>query len=509
MKISLLLLSFIFTFSIVMAQDPTDALRYSFLTGEGGTARNQALGGAGGSLGGEFTSLFLNPAGLGFFKTGNFLFTPSYFFNTNNTNYLGSEGSSNLERLNIAASGIVFVNNYQGRKIKNLTTGIGLNRAAGFNNNIFYTGKNNSTSYSEMFLEELAQNKVTDLQSAANDFPFGSSLAFNTYLINPVLNTSGGVDGYYSLANPAYGLQQTMDKSTSGGITDLSIGVGANLMDKFYFGGTFSLPVLNYKRESTYREEDLSGDKSNDFGFFEAAEFLETRGVGINLKLGAIYKPQEDLQVGLSFSTPTFFHLTDHYNMTITTDPEGFEGQPVQHQSSTLFNNGNLLQSNYNLITPLRATASGTYFISTDGSSQKGFVTADIEYVNYSSTSFKASENDLSVKQYYSDLNATIDEIYKPAVNFRLGGELKLNDIMLRLGGAYYGNPFEFQSSTSYKLTGGGGYRSGAFYIDAAYTYFLRDGNDFPYRLSDVTNEPARFSNNMSNVAITVGFKLP
>ena len=53
------------------AQEPADALRYSWLT-QNGTGRNQAIGGAGASLGGEFSSLFINPAGLAFFKTNEF-----------------------------------------------------------------------------------------------------------------------------------------------------------------------------------------------------------------------------------------------------------------------------------------------------------------------------------------------------------------------------------------------------------------------------------------------------
>src|SRR6476661_7527438 len=57
------------------AQEPADALRYSWLT-QNGTGRNQAIGGAGASLGGEFSSLFINPAGLGFYKTSEFVITP-------------------------------------------------------------------------------------------------------------------------------------------------------------------------------------------------------------------------------------------------------------------------------------------------------------------------------------------------------------------------------------------------------------------------------------------------
>lgn len=510
MKTILFILSGLFFFNIVSAQDPTDALRYSFLTGEGGTARNQALGGAGGSLGGEFTSLFLNPAGLGFFKSGDIVITPSYGFNTNNTRYLGSENTSNEERLSFSATGALFVTNYTGKKIRNLTTGIGINRAASFNNNIFYRGRNTQSSYSEMYLEELSQNGITDAQTVGTQFPFGSSMAFNTYLINPVVNNAGQITGYYTLADPADGLQQTMDKTTTGSITDVAIGVGANLLDKFYFGGTFSLPVLRYKREAFYSEEDMSGDTHNDFGSFDANEFLETKGVGVNLKLGVIYKPQENIQLGASFHSPTFYHLTDLYNMEITTDPEGFEGQPVQSQSSAQLNNGNYLKADYNLVTPLRAILSGTYFFNGERSSDApmGFVTADLEYVDYRGANFKASDNDEFTKQYFHALNNTIDEIYKPAVNARLGGELKLNTWMIRLGGSFYGNPYENESSNLYKITGGAGYRGNGIYADVSYSYSLRNANDFPYRLADKPNVPARYANNMNVVAVTVGFKL-
>ena len=68
---------FLFAIANAYAQEPADALRYSWLT-QTGTARNQAIGGAGASLGGEFSSLFINPAGLGFYKTNDFVLTPSY-----------------------------------------------------------------------------------------------------------------------------------------------------------------------------------------------------------------------------------------------------------------------------------------------------------------------------------------------------------------------------------------------------------------------------------------------
>ena len=50
------------------AQDIFDALRYSYPS-ISGSARIQAIGGTNISLGGDISSAFINPAGLGQFKT--------------------------------------------------------------------------------------------------------------------------------------------------------------------------------------------------------------------------------------------------------------------------------------------------------------------------------------------------------------------------------------------------------------------------------------------------------
>lgn len=506
------LIAFVILFISVQAfsQVPEDALRYSLKTGQGGTARVQALGGASISLGGEFTNLFENPAGLGFFKTGDFLMTPSVLINSNEAGYLGETSQINNNKVSLGASGAMFVTEYANRKLRNLTLGIGVNRAANFNNSISYGGANHSSTFSDQYVDEFINNQVTDDNDAATGFPFGSSMAFNTYLVNPTLDGSGNINGYFSLADPSYGLAQRMTKHTSGGIDDIALGVGMNFLDQLYIGGSLSIYSLHYTRRMTYSEDDMSGDTHNDFNFFEANEYLKTSGTGVQAKLGFIYRPVNDFQFGLTFHTPTFFQLSDDYNMTITTDPEGYEGQTVQMQSSSDLNNGRLLRTNYNLVTPLKVGVGGTYFISRglEAREQKGFITADLEYLSYANSHFKDAENDASFKSYYDDVNDVIGSIYKPTINARLGGEIKLNTFMVRLGGAYYGNPYEDETSSLYKVSTGIGYRTGGFYIDLAYTYGFHKDWDYPYRLDTQAVSPAELSNNSNNVALTVGFKL-
>ncbi len=492
------------------AQEPADALRYSWLT-QSGTARNQAIGGAGGSLGGEFSSLFINPAGLGFYKTNDFALTPSYALKNYKAAYRSNNSKTTENNFNLGASGFLFSAPSEGRSLKTVTFAIGVNRAADFRSRIYYKGQNNNSSYSEKYLEELVNDNVTDPNRAASDYPYGSSLAFNTFIIDTVQASDGSVEGYRSVANPSFGLSQENTIITSGGITDLALGAGVNLQEKWFFGGTVTFPFLNYEREGNYKESDLSGDNNNNFNYFESNETLRTKGVGINAKLGVIYKPVEYVRLGLAVHTPTFYQLTDTYNAEVITDLEGYAGAGIKHQSSIDIN-GSKLESKYNLTTPLKIMASASYVFRevADVQQQKGFITADIEYINYAGSSFSAVDNSngVAAKEYYASLNKTIDNLYKSAINVRLGGEVKLNTIMFRLGGAYYGNPYKNEKADLIKVSGGLGYRNKGMFIDLTYVYSINKNIHYPYLLQDKANLPAYIKNNSANIVATIGFKI-
>jgi len=492
------------------AQEPADALRYSWLT-QNGTARNQAIGGAGVSLGGEFSSLFINPAGLGFYKTNEFVVTPGMALKHAGTDYENNSESSNSSNFNLGATGFLFSTYSPDRKITSSTFAFGVNRIASFGQDLYYKGVNATSSYSEKFLEELRDNHVTDPNSAASDFPFGSSEAFNTYLIDTVQASDGSVSGYRTQADPALGLLQENRVRTSGGITDLSGGFGINLKEKWYFGGALSLPFLNYTRHGYYRESDQSGNPNNHFNFFESDEYLNTNGIGINARLGAIYKPREDIRLGFVFSTPTSYELTDKYSIQITDDLEGYGGAGIKTQSSFDLNNNGYLVSKYRLITPMRLAVSGSYIFhaAEDVRQQKGFITADVEYANYRGAKFKANANDdPTAKDYYASLSDLIRSNYRNAFNARIGGELKFNTYMFRLGGAYYGNPYQDESASLYKASGGVGYRNRGIFVDITYVYTFTKNVDYPYRLEDKPNVPAYIKSNAGNVILTVGFKI-
>lgn len=501
-----------FTSLTAAAQEPADALRYSWLSSSG-TARHQAIGGTNAALGGDLSSIFYNPAGLGLYRTGELVLTPAYSMNRNNAGYLGSEATQRSTQLNFGTTGVVLPLNGGGSrgKIKNVSVGFGINRVANFNNSVFFNGRNNSSSYSEKYLEELINNNVTDPNAAAEDFPYGASLAFNTYLIDTVSGPGGALAGYRSLATPSTGLNQSQTIETRGGINEFGLGLSANLGDRVFFGGSLNWSVLNYERNSQFREEDATNNTRNNFKYFTVDEYLSTTGVGINLKLGVIVKPVDQLRIGLALHTPTLYNMKDMYATTITSDLEGYAGNGSQTQSSRDFNNGYDGEFTYNFSNPLRLMGGISYVFSEDAdiSRQRGFISADIEYLNYQTSKFTASDASGNVGSYFTELNQAVSGVYRSAINARVGGELKFETFMVRGGFAYFGNPYANgnEDARRMNISGGLGWRNKGKFVDLTYVHQLAGDNYYPYRLDNGTFSPVNLRSGLGNVLITVGFK--
>src|SRR6476646_6254673 len=119
MKKQGLLLLMIIMVMWVSAQEPADALRYSW-TVPGGTARNQAIGGAMGSLGGDISATFVNPAGLAFYKTGDLILSPKFNFGKNKSTYYDRTEKEPFSKFTWGTTGFVTGLGSDYRKTKNV-----------------------------------------------------------------------------------------------------------------------------------------------------------------------------------------------------------------------------------------------------------------------------------------------------------------------------------------------------------------------------------------------------
>ncbi len=517
MKKYLLILNLIISTAIV-AQVPEDALRYSFYP-QNGSARNLAIGGAMGSLGGDINATYVNPAGLGFYKTNEFVLTPGFLLNNNKANFRETTHQNKKNSLGFGTSGWVFGFGTRYKpKISNAVS-IAVTQTANFNNSIQYKGLNNFSSFSEQFAEEFAKSGLT-IDKALNTnsaLPYGSAPALYTYLIDTVSSIINGQRVYQVKGAPEYildagqALRQEMNRTTTGGITEFALGFAHNYEDKWFFGGTLGVPLVNYKSITNFKEFDTSNNPTNHFKQFEYTDDFTTKGIGFNAKLGVIYKPQEYIRLGLAIHTPTFMGLTDKRVTTIATQLEN----PIGNFSGTskTFTNNQPGESKYLQTTPFKAIVSASYVFRevANTKKQKGFVTADVEYVNHKGAKF-SSDNETPTdgeKAYYKQLNEVVKGEYKGNFNFKLGGELKFNTIMGRLGFAYYGNPYKDAPSKVSRmlLSGGLGYRNKGMFIDLTYVHGITKNIDLPYRLEDRANTYASLKQQQGNIVATVGFK--
>jgi hypothetical protein len=513
---------FFFLFPVTISftasgQLPEDALRLSYLT-PSGSARQQAIGGAMGSLGGEISAMYVNPAGLGFYKTNEMVVSPGFRFSTDKSQYLGNnqQHGSEVTRFNLGTSGFIFgINN---NEENSATLGIGVNQTANFNGDIFYQGKNNQSSFSEQYVEEFANSNLSiDDGIRLPGLSYGTRMALTTYLIDTA--TIGGnqlVIGQPEKVLAANGfLNQSNQVHTTGGVTELALALAGSSHNKWYYGVTIGVPIVNYHRDLSFTETDGTGNTNNDFDSFTYRESYSSKGVGVNAKLGAIFRPSASWRIGIALHTPSFYSLTDKISASLNTNTENYAGKDsiTSGDLDQLWGSNNSID--YQLSSPWRMMISGSYVFGAQENvkDQKGFVTADIEYVTVKSARFSVPTNDDGSttvdNSYYDGLNSTVKSYYKNNLNFRAGGELKLNTMAIRAGFAYSLSPYaqtDLKANRMY-ISGGVGYRNKGIFVDLTYVEGIVNDTNFPYRLADKPNVVAQVRQISGTVLMTVGFK--
>jgi hypothetical protein len=358
-------------FHPLFAQNEIDALRYSQIL-RGGTARFTSMGGAFGALGGDFSVLSTNPAGIGIYRKSEFTFTPSFFNQKTTSDFKGTMLDDYKYNVNFNNAGIVLA--YYEPETKNAWKGIafgfGYNKLNNFNNRISMSGKNTDNSLLDLYIGD-AQGAGMD--TSAMD-PFSTQLALYSGAI--FMDTSNGI--FYHHLQGAYGEEQSKSVTTSGSMGETVFSLGGNYNDKLYMGATFGIPHINYHEESTYMET-ADTNALNGFQSFELNQDSRTTGVGFNFKFGMIYKPTDWVRIGGALHSPSYFEMHDDWSSDMTTHFAG--GQKYTSESPTG-------QYDYTLVTPMRTIASLGFVIK-----KIGLVGVDYEFVDYPSASLSSVKN--------------------------------------------------------------------------------------------------------------------
>ena len=482
-----IIFSFILISNFATAQTAYDALRFSS-TEAGGTARTMSIGGAIGALGGDFATVSSNPAGLATFRKSEFTITPGYL-KVNTKSKLTSSYTTNNEILDKGSSfglsniGLVISKKPSNKKWSNVNFAVGTNCIANYKTVQFYDGKSRG-SITYKFVEQANAN-ITD--------PYFVDLAFdaNALILDTVQNLY--VNDFDKIKNDLLKKNQTI--STKGSINDLSFSLAGNYKEKWLLGVSVGVPILSFTENKTYKE--TNDGLATPFNSLTFDEYLNTNGVGINLKLGVIYKLNKMFRFGAALHTPTAYSLQDNYSKKLTYSYLGSTGQNISSTASSP--DGNY---EYHLNTPWKAQGSiGAVF------GKSGFISAEVEYLDYSSSNFTFANTD-SEKQYERDVNNDITNSYKGAINIKVGAEYAVDIFRIRGGYALYGSPFANSTSGARTIISGGiGLRGDVMFLDLGYQYSLNSDGYIPYTTGSSVQQFVERKFTKSNIVATIGFK--
>ena len=463
----------------------------------GGTARMQAIGGAQVSLGGDVSSAYVNPAGLGFFNRSTFAITPSMNFHTATSEYLGQTRDDFRNNFNIGNIGIVFHQKPGSRysKYKGGSFAITLTRINDFYNDIYIDAYNDESSIIDAYLDRAwgiePQNLPDDLYNA-----------YLQYLINPYTEIdpgSGNEFTAYESFITGYP-RQTEQITNSGKQYEWDFSYGGNYNDVLYFGLSAGVSTVNYWSSSLYVESEFEENGQPDEALYELSteNALRINGIGVNSTLGLIFRPADIFRLGVSIKTPTFYNLNDESSEDLQTIYNNYAYvTPDTTVILDSFYDQYASYSSYNLTTPWRYSIGGSIFLG-----KFGFISADVDYMDYSKSQIKSRDYNA-----YEE-NESIVQLYQSTLNYRLGAELRFGPMRFRAGYNYMGDPYVNNSldQSIQRISGGIGFRNSNMFVDLSAVHSSFNSVRSPYTFYDGTGPQASIQNENLNMSLTLGF---
>jgi len=477
-----------------------------------GSARIQALGGSQIALGGDYSSALSNPAGLGMFNRSEVTFTPALNFAGIESIHFGTGGQNTSTYFNIPGVSIVSHKPGFNQKFPGSTLAVTVTRTNSFNNQFSFSGTDNISSITDWFIERANGFAPEQLPAPHNNIPLLNfeeitGQAYLTYLINTFADDPGNASpvmpddyiNYYSELEALPGETRTLNRTgnvtTRGAQYQWSVAYGGNYQDKLFFGASLGIATLRYDFERQYREDSFvfSDDPSyNPLNYLSLSEKIRIEGSGVNFTLGFIYRATDNFQLGASLVTPTWYQLTDTYTSSVTAAWNDSRGTITEQTLQPL-------TSEYSLRTPWRTSLGMAWFFA-----GRGFISVDAEWLNFGQARYTSQVGGIS----FDPENTGIRQQFKSVMNYRLGGELRLNMWRLRAGFNYQANPL-VSSAANYRIatfSTGAGIRLKKFYTDLTFLHSNDRPQYSPFVFFDGTGPAVKQTRNVTTLLVTFGF---
>ncbi len=422
-----------------------------------GSARFVAMGGAFGAVGGDVTSMIINPAGISVFNGNN----AAIAFQTRNTNiatsYYGNSLTTQEDFFNISNAGAVFTfeNNIDNEWSK-FAFGVNFRVTADFENR--FNAKGNSGF------------------STFDSFPLDESQ-------DPIL---------YNVSE-----NQKFSNFYNGELSELNFVFSGLYEEKLHVGAGLNFYDINFSQQTLLMENNNDGNENTLTSKFYQENY--TNGVGFSMSAGFIYKPINAIRLGLSYQSPTWF--TELIENTNIIDNDGFKGDTEIQVSNNdvIYDNtfgGNLpiQELLYKLRTPAKITASTAIIFG-----KKGLISLDYSSKNYKGL-YLSGDN-------FTPENLFFDNQLQRASSIHLGTEWRINQLSIRGGYQYeespYINTILSDNQESYSL--GLGYNFGSIKLNLAYR---KSNKNEQYNFYPQYNQVDPAQLDINNTLITIGLSV-
>ena len=424
---------------------------------QNGSARFVAMGGAFGALGGDVSSMIINPAGISVFNGNN----AAIAFQTRNTNiatnYYGNSLMTQEDFFNISNAGAVFTfeNNIDNEWSK-FAFGVNFRISTDFENRFNAKGNSGFSSF--------------------DNFPLDESQT-------PIL---------YNISE-----NQELSNFYNGELSELNFVFSGVYEEKLHVGAGLNFYDINFSQQVVLKENNTDGNENTLSARFYQENF--TNGVGFSLSAGFIYKPSKTIRLGLSYQSPTWF--TELIENTNIINNDGFFGDTEIEVSNdnVIYDNtfgGNLpfQELLYKLRTPAKITASTAIIFG-----KVGLISLDYSSKNYNGLYLSGDD--------FSQENLFFDNQLKRANSIHLGTEWRINQLSLRGGFQYEESPYtnSVLSNNLETYSFGLGYNFGSIKLNLAYR---KNNKNEQYNFYPQYNqvEPAQLD--IENTVITIGLSV-
>jgi len=512
------------------AQNEIDILRYSYQESLG-TARSMSMGGAFGALGADLACLSGNPAGIGMYRRGDAGISTGLASQKTKVNIAGQFGNANQLSGSTTNLGIALSYPSVNPDWPVTTLAVTNTRRANYNERVRIDDAPLDGTLLDVFLGEAMGANPDELYNLS---PFTSSLAWETYLLNPHPNNN---PTDYISEIPSGGAYATKIIERSGHLNETNIGLGSGFQERLYIGASIGIVSVEFDEKAIHNErpridslelaEWESGFQerlyigasigivsvefdekaihnerpridSLELAEWEYQELLTVEGSGVNFKVGINLALTNWLRAGVAYHTRSRIGFTDEYSTKIRSDFKDGES----FDSSSPFN-----RLEYVVLTPSRLIASGAFILG-----KMGIITADYERVDYGSGMLKPQALSGPDPYNFETENEAASQLYNLSHAARVGCEFRIQrNWRLRAGAGMETSPFspaaEIDTDAS-RYTGsmGFGYRTNAWYASATYRRSWHDRDIYLY--SPDLIEAGRLRKTHGMVVASLGFRM-